>query len=195
MVPMPFSESDQKTMLQVARASLQQGLQCGSALKVRPADYTEPLRLHLACFVTLERRGQLRGCIGHLEALQPLICDVAENAFAAGFLDPRFPAIGGHEWFDLELHISILSPPESLTFDSETDLIAQIRPGVDGLILEDGIHRGTFLPSVWRQLPEPEQFWWHLKRKAGLPMDHWSNSLKLSRYTSFAFGSPIAELD
>ena len=140
-----------------------------------------------ATFVTLNKFGELRGCIGHLEAIQPLIADVAENAFNAAFRDPRFQPVTASEFGDLEVHISVLSPPEPMVFTSEADLLRQIRPGIDGLILEDGAYRGTFLPSVWEQLPDPAQFLAHLKMKAGLPPNYWSDTLKVSRYTTESF--------
>jgi hypothetical protein len=87
----------------------------------------------------------------------------------------------------LHIHISVLSPPQPLAFESEQDLLAQLRPGVDGLILEERYARGTFLPSVWEQLPEPLDFLRHLKRKAGLPVDYWSTQLRVSRYTTESF--------
>ena len=100
---------------------------------------------------------------------------------------PRFQPVSASEFGDLEIHISVLSPPEPMIFTSEADLLRQIRPGIDGLILEDGAYRGTFLPSVWEQLPDPAQFLAHLKMKAGLPPNYWSDTLKVSRYTTESF--------
>ncbi len=137
-----------------------------------------------ATFVTLEIDGRLRGCIGMLEACRPLAEDVAENAFAAAFRDPRFPPVSPAELDDLEISISVLSPPEEMVFSSEEALLEQIRPGVDGLILQDGFRKGTFLPSVWEQLPEKASFFEHLKLKAGLAPGHWSDTLRVFRYTA-----------
>ena len=141
-----------------------------------------------ASFVTLHRQGELRGCIGHLEGVQPLVVDVAENAFAAAFRDPRFPPLAEPELAGLALHISVLTPATELEFESEQDLVAQLRPGIDGLILQEGAARGTFLPSVWESLPDPHQFLAQLKRKAGLPSDHWSERIRVFRYETEAFG-------
>jgi AmmeMemoRadiSam system protein A len=135
----------------------------------------------------LKKSGELRGCIGSIEAHRPLVLDVAHNAYAAAFLDHRFAPLDTRELAEISLDISILTPTEEIQFDNEADLIEKIRPGIDGLILEDGLHRGTFLPSVWESLPDVESFWRHLKLKAGLPIDHWSASLKVSRYTSESF--------
>ncbi|HEY5790998.1 MAG TPA: AmmeMemoRadiSam system protein A [Gammaproteobacteria bacterium] len=174
-------------LLYLARASIVHGLRSGEplapVLEALPAALREPR----AVFVTLQRGGQLRGCIGSLQAHRPLANDVAANAFAAAFRDPRFPPLGAGEYPQLELHLSVLSPATPLAFASEAALLAQLRPGVDGLILSDGGRRGTFLPSVWEQLPEPAQFLAHLKRKAGLPESYWSETLQVERYTTESF--------
>ncbi len=144
----------------------------------RPAWLDEPG----AVFVTLTRHGVLRGCIGSLEAHRPLREDLRANAQAAAFDDPRFPPLNAEELDTTRVEVSVLSRPEPLSFADEADCLAQLRPGVDGVILEYGWHRATFLPQVWEQLPEPRQFMAHLKRKAGLAPDFWSGDLRLSRY-------------
>lgn len=184
-----ISASGRQTLLQVARDSIRHGLEHGRPLTVHAADYPEELRPLRASFVTLHRHGELRGCIGILEAHQPLVEDVAYHAWAAAFEDPRFAPLAEWELEGLDIHISILSPPQPLQFENEADLLRQIRPGSDGLILRDRGHRGTFLPSVWESLPQPRDFWQHLKRKAGLPPDWWSDTLQVERYTTESFGS------
>ncbi|MDZ7622800.1 MAG: AmmeMemoRadiSam system protein A [Candidatus Competibacteraceae bacterium] len=179
-----LSRQDRATLLDVARASIQQGLRHGRALEVNPDDYPATLRPLRATFVTLEIGGQLRGCIGALTAYQPLVQDVAAHAYAAAFEDPRFPALREDEFPKLEIHISVLSPPESLHFDSEEELLAQLRPGVDGLIIHFQTYRATFLPAVWEHLPDPHVFLSQLKLKAGLPLDFWSPELRAERYTA-----------
>lgn len=171
-------------LLDTARASIRHGIEHRAPLPVNPADYPEPLRERRATFVTLEKQGALRGCIGMLEACRPLIEDVAANAYAAAFEDPRFPPVSAGEADELALHISVLSPPEPVAFTDEQDLLSSIRPGTDGLIIQAGMRRGTFLPSVWEQLPDVSSFWTHLKLKAGLPTDYWSDDLKVYRYTT-----------
>lgn len=136
-----------------------------------------------ASFVTLQLQGELRGCIGSLQPYQSLLQDVAHNAFSAAFRDPRFPPLSAREFSEIELHISVLSPTELLQFSDEADLLQQLRPSIDGLVLTEGRHRGTFLPQVWEQLPEPVDFLSQLKRKAGLPPDYWSPTLQVERYT------------
>jgi AmmeMemoRadiSam system protein A len=116
---------------------------------------------------------------------------VAQNAYAAAFSDPRFPPLREGEFEELDIHISILSPAEAMHFTSEADLLQQLRPGEDGLVMEEGFRRGTFLPSVWEQLPTPELFLRHLKQKAGLPADYWSSTLEVSRYTTHSFGRKV----
>jgi AmmeMemoRadiSam system protein A len=139
-----------------------------------------------ASFVTLNQSGNLRGCIGTLEAHQPLILDVSYNAYSAAFRDPRFPRITSSELPQLAIHISVLTPAIPMTFKSEADLIEQLQPGVDGLILTRGFQRGTFLPSVWESLPDARQFLQQLKRKAGLPVDFWSDDIQIERYSTIS---------
>lgn len=183
-----LDREDRKTLLQVAADSIWHGLDKGNPLQIKLEDYPPTLQQAGASFVTLKIQGQLRGCIGMLTATRPLIKDVAENAFAAAFEDSRFPPLRAAEFEQLEYHISILNPAENMEFESEADLLQQLRPGIDGLILEERGRRGTFLPSVWESLPKPADFLQHLKRKAGLPADYWSNSLHIQRYTVEEFG-------
>ena len=185
---MPFSESLRTVLLDTARQSIRHGLRKGKPLKVDPDQLETPLSEPGASFVTLHIGEELRGCIGSLQAHRSLICDVAENAFSAAFRDPRFPPLKDVELEGISLDISVLSQAEPMVFDSEQDLLKQIRPRVDGLILKDGNYRGTFLPSVWKSLPDAELFLQHLKLKAGLPADHWSDSLEVWRYTTESFG-------
>ena len=183
----PLSDADRQTLLAVARDSIVHGLRAGSALRVTPERFPPALQARRAAFVTLHRRGDLRGCIGHLEAEQPLIADVADNAYSAAFRDPRFPPLQREELVDLEIHISVLSTPQPMAFSSEADLARQLRPRVDGLILQDGPARGTFLPSVWESVAEPGDFLRHLKLKAGLSPAHWSDSIQVWRYRTESF--------
>ena len=140
--------------------------------------------LHLpgATFVTLTREGELRGCIGSLEAYRPLDQDVRENARAAAFRDPRFAPLSERELAATRVEVSLLAPAEPIRFATEEDAVRQLRPGIDGVILESERHRGTFLPQVWESLPDPRQFMSELKRKAGLAEDFWSKDLRLHRY-------------
>ncbi len=175
------------TVKEAIAYGLQHKQQQGKHLAISTSQYPHPLREQGASFVTLNIAGELRGCIGSLEAYQPLINNVAHNAYAAAFSDPRFPPLTEQEFSQLEFHISILSPSKPMIFSSEADLLQQIRPGIDGLVLEEDQHRGTFLPAVWESLPDARQFLQHLKLKAGLPVDYWADSVKVSRYTTESF--------
>ena len=172
----------QQRLLQLARESIAHGLETHRAWVPDVSAYPKPLRERRATFVTIKRPGVLRGCIGTLEPYQTLAEDVAEHAYAAAFSDPRFPPLTAEELADLDVSISILSPPEEVTFTNEADLLRQIRPGIDGLIIQEGQRRGTFLPSVWESLVEPKKFLAELKRKAGLSEGHWSDGIRFQRY-------------
>ncbi len=184
MVLMSLSEKNRRSLLDLAYRSIETGLKTGHPLSINLRDYPEELAQQRATFVTLEKNKQLRGCMGMLEAVLPLAEDISENAFSAAFRDPRFPPVTKDELTSLEIHLSILSPAEEMEFTSEDDLIAQIRPNIDGLILQSGSRRGTFLPSVWNSIPTPTQFLRHLKQKAGLPKAFWSDDIKIQRYTT-----------
>lgn len=136
-----------------------------------------------ATFVTLTRDGQLRGCIGSLQAHRSIQADVQANAVAAAMRDPRFAPVTAGELDRIAVEVSLLSAAERLQFSGEAEALAQLRPGIDGLIFECGAARSTFLPQVWSQLPDPADFLAQLKRKAGLPGDFWSDEVRLSRYT------------
>ncbi len=183
-----LSTEHRSTLLSVAQQSIACGLREGRALAVNVQDYPVPLQAIRASFVTLEIEGRLRGCIGALEARLTLVKDVAEHAYAAAFSDPRFPPMTEGEYPQLDIHISVLSPAKPMTFYSQADLLTQLRPGIDGLILSMDWHKATFLPSVWDSLPQAEQFLAHLKRKAGLAESFWSDDLQISRYTTESFG-------
>jgi AmmeMemoRadiSam system protein B/AmmeMemoRadiSam system protein A len=145
------------------------------------------LRQAGATFVTLKKNRELRGCIGSLQAARPLAEDVAHNALGAAFRDPRFPALAAHEWPQCSVEVSLLSAPKPLRFAGEDDLLSQIRPGEDGLILEAQGRRGTFLPQVWESIPDTRAFLDELIRKAGLPADTRLERCKLFRYRVVKF--------
>ncbi|HEY9079686.1 AmmeMemoRadiSam system protein A [Magnetovibrio sp.] len=175
--------------LQIAKNSIEQGLSAhgplSPALDTLPPEMVETG----ACFVTLNKAGRLRGCIGSPEAWRPLATDVAENAFRAAFKDPRFAPLQSDEADQLDIHLSVLSPAEPFTFTDQADLIANLRVNEDGLIIEDQGRRALFLPSVWAQLPDPAQFLAHLKAKAGLGAGHWSDSFKAWRFIAAETGA------
>ena len=172
-----------KVLIPIARSAIGGVLGMG----FDAAEHHDFLHEHGASFVTLTRDGQLRGCIGSLQAHRKLLDDVKANAKAAAFLDPRFQPLTATELKTTLVEISLLSPSEPMRFASQDDALAQLRPGVDGVILEYAAYRGTFLPQVWEQLPDARQFFSHLKRKAGLPADFWAEGVRLSRYTVTKF--------
>ena len=178
-----FSPAQRETLLDLARESIERGLY-GEPVKIDATWYDDVLGDDGASFVTLNLLGNLRGCIGTLEAHQPLVLDVSSNARSAAFRDPRFAPVGARDLPQLDIHISVLTPASPMTFRSEAELIEQLRPGVDGLILSRGGQRGTFLPSVWESLPDAREFLQQLKRKAGLPADFWSDDVRVDRYST-----------
>ena len=154
------------------------------ALPTRPIaeSHAPELAAPGATFVTLTQHGQLRGCIGSLEAWRPLRQDVQQNALAAALRDPRFEPLTADELPFTRVEVSLLTPAEPMTFTSEVDALAQLRPDIDGVIFSVGGRRSTFLPQVWEQLPTPVLFMAHLKQKAGLPADYWSPAVQVERY-------------
>jgi AmmeMemoRadiSam system protein A len=136
-----------------------------------------------ASFVTLKLDGELRGCIGTIDPHRPLGDDVARNARAAAYRDPRFPPVSAAELARLQVEVSVLTPREPLPVASEAEALSSLRPGVDGIALEYNGASATFLPQVWESLPEPAAFLDALRRKAGLPARFWHPDVRLSRYT------------
>ncbi len=185
--PPPLSLEHQAALLKIARQSIEHGLQQDRSLPIDSQDFAAELQVRRAVFVTLTIDEALRGCVGTMESSQPLVANVAKYAYSAAFRDPRFPPVTARDLSLLHIEISVLSDLEPMVFESETDLVSQVRAGVDGLLLEEGSYRGTLLPSVWKCLPEPRDFLRQLKRKAGLPSDYWSNQLRLWRYTTLCF--------
>ncbi len=184
-----YNREQRRQMLAIADRSIRYGLQHGRPPAIDIGQFYPALQEQRASFVTLKENGQLRGCIGSLEAYRPLALDVNDNAFNAAFRDPRFPPVGPGEVDRLDIRISVLTPPEEMDFIDQADLLRQIRPGIDGLILEDRGRRGTFLPSVWEELPDAADFLRHLKLKAGLPPEWWSPTLRVWRYRTEEFSA------
>jgi len=168
-----------KILLPIARAEISRALGVSRAADESASWLTE----HGACFVTLTQDGELRGCIGTLQAHRPLLTDVKSNAVSAALRDPRFTPLSAGELDITTVEISLLSPTITMEIRDEADALAQMRPGVDGIVFEYGNYRSTFLPQVWEDLTQPRQFLAMLRRKAGLPDDFWEEGVKLSRYT------------
>ncbi|VVB76267.1 Uncharacterised protein [uncultured archaeon] len=178
------TESNYCTAL--ARRSIEFGLLNDSLFRLDAGEVKSvPKKLleKKACFVTITIDGNLRGCIGHLVAIQPLYLDIIENAFSAAFSDPRFSALSKKELQRIKIEVSVLTAPEELNFKSPNELLEKIAAGKDGLIITKGQRSATFLPSVWEELPNKEDFLSHLCMKAGLSDEEWlSPGLRVQRY-------------
>ena len=192
---MTYSTTEQAALLKVALASIKSGLQTGHALQPDVGNYPPALTETRASFVTLKHDDTLRGCIGSLEPLDRLVSSVATNAYAAAFRDPRFPVLTAPELPGLTIQLSVLGPLQAVACDSETDLLRQLQPGIDGWVLQEQDSRGTFLPSVWEALPDPRIFLEQLKRKAGLAADYWSDTIEVWRYSTESFSAPVEEIE
>jgi AmmeMemoRadiSam system protein A len=165
---MMLGAAQRQTLLAVARTAIGHGLEHRMAPFISITDYDPSLQQHASSFVTLRRKSALRGCIGSLEPHQPLVTDVAQHAYAAAFSDARFDRLQAEELGSLEIHISVLSRLEPVTYDGEKALLAALEPRVHGLVIELDGRRATFLPSVWSSFENGEQFLLQLKQKAGL---------------------------
>ena len=147
-----------------------------------PAGGSAALRQTAGAFITIKREGKLRGCIGSPTGWRPLVTDVIDNAIKSGHEDPRFPPLAASELEDLDLSIAVLTPHEAMSFTGEADLLRQLRPRIDGLLIKDGPRSALFLPAVWEMVPNPADFMRELKLKAGLTATHWSPSLQAWRF-------------
>lgn len=171
-------------LVEVAEEAVRRAVVEGQAWEPSPDTYPEALRRPGAVFVTLRRWGALRGCIGTLEETEPLVMAVADRARAAALSDPRFPPVDSGELAGLDVSVSVLTRAQRFPVASWQELHDAVRPGVDGLVVEAGYHRATFLPSVWEELPDPTAFLDALWRKAGLPARAWPHGIAISRYTA-----------
>ncbi|MBL95959.1 MAG: extradiol dioxygenase [Magnetovibrio sp.] len=177
-------EEHGETLVRLAAKSILIGLKKGTLASLDISSFPMRLRQKGASFVTLYLTGNLRGCIGSLQMHQPLVADIVNNAFKAAFQDPRFKRVSVSEVKNLEISISLLSSHIPFRINDQLDLLKQLQPKKDGLIIQDGAHRALFLPTVWEQIPEPEQFLLHLKKKAGMNPDQWSNNFKAWRFVT-----------
>ena len=187
-----LSDDDRDRLLHAARAALAFGAEYGRPMAAAlDAGLPPSLKAMRASFITLRIGDELRGCCGTVTAREPLLLDVAANAYKAGFDDPRFGPMRAAELGRVDVSISVLSTPRPIRFAEEADLLRQIRPDRDGLVVEDGDRRGVFLPSVWERFPVAAQFVDQLKRKAEIAPDHLSEGLRVSRFTAESFGGPF----
>lgn len=168
-----LSRSDQDTLLRAARTAIRAAVQGEVPPEIDVDAQPAILQQDGASFVTLTKHGNLRGCIGTMEAYQPLILDVQEHAVAAAMADPRFPKVQADELDAIEIEVSRLTPLQALDFDAPEALLRALRIGVDGVLIRAGGRRATFLPQVWEQLPDPETFLAQLCIKMGTAPDYW----------------------
>ena len=175
MIKNELSLEDRSFLLSLARESITHAVAHQPLPEIALSSLSPELQLAGASFVTLTINGRLRGCIGALEAYQPLAEDVREHAVAAALEDYRFPPVQPAEVPVLRIEVSLLTPARPLEYKDPEDLLARLRPGVDGVILRDGVRRATFLPQVWEQVPEKEEFLSHLCMKMGAPADLWKS--------------------
>lgn len=169
----PLNAADRQLLLKTAREAIEASVHQKPLPIIDRNRCSEVLLAEGASFVTLTIEGALRGCIGALEAYQPLVDDVQEHAMAAALQDYRFPPMRPAELGVVHIEISRLTQPSPLEYDGPADLLAKLQPGVDGVILRDGRNRATFLPQVWEQVPQPEKFLCQLCMKMGAPSDTW----------------------
>lgn len=178
-----LTSDERQTLLNLARLSIQRGLARQSPPDLKSLPITQRLKEIGAAFVTLTIDGELRGCIGALEAHQPLVEDVREHALAAAVEDPRFPPLRPAELASTHIEISRLSAPSPLPYKDADDLLAKLHPGIDGVILRDGYRRATFLPQVWDKIPDKEEFLSQLCMKMGAAPETWRRKpLQVSIY-------------
>lgn len=187
-----LGQTERAMALTLARSTMVQRTKSTWMPSIRGV-FPQPLHGFAACFVTVEMAGELRGCIGSLRANRSLKGDIILNSVKAGFEDPRFPPISAEELAGSHLEIAVLSRPAPISFRTEDEVVEQLRPGRDGIILDAEGQRGTFLPKVWDGLASPEDFWTSLKRKAGVPEDYWSANCRVWRYVAESFSEHEAK--
>ena len=174
---------EQKTLLRMAREAIEHRVKGKKLPPIQTTSLTPNIQEQGASFVTLTIHGQLRGCIGALEAYQPLVDDVREHAVAAAFEDPRFPPLREDELSRIQIEVSRLTRPVPLKYKDADDLLSKLRPHIDGVIIKDGLRRATFLPQVWEKLPDPSEFMDNLCYKMGVAHQYWrSNHLDVLVY-------------
>lgn len=176
-----LGDLDGSTLLGIARSALEAAVTgVDTPIEEEPAALGEP---HRASFVTLTRKGELRGCIGTLDPHRPLADDVRRNARAAALRDTRFPPVRVEELPEIKIEVSVLSPLVEIEHSGEEDLLARLRPGIDGLLIAHRGRRATFLPQVWENLPRPIEFLRALEAKGGIPRDLAREELRAWRFT------------
>lgn len=168
-----LSQEERSILLKLARQAIESAVCGGPAPQIDLSQLPEALQAPGASFVTLTKHGELRGCLGTLEARRPLVLDVCDHAVAAALSDYRFPPVTPEEVPELEIEISRLTPPRELNYQHPDELLSSLVPGRDGVVISDGNNRATFLPQVWEKIPDKEQFLSYLCRKMGANAGLW----------------------
>ena len=190
-----MSGEEGRTLLEVAAAAVEHGLSDEAELRVDPSGFAPPLDQTGGSFVSLHRETELLGCVGTLEPSRPLICDVAFNAHGAAFRDPRLPSVTPADFSTMTIDVAVVGPLVPVVAGSYDELIDGLDPEVDGIVVSVAKSRATFLPAVWAQLPEPEQFLAALWAKAGLDRLAWPRDIRIDRYRTRVFASAATDLD
>jgi len=170
-----LNQAEQEILLKIAREALEKSVQGKPLPKVKLNVLPPALQNDGASFVTLTKSARLRGCIGALQPYQPLAIDVQEHAVAAALQDFRFPNVKPTELELINIEVSVLSPKKPIRYEGPQDLVNQLRPNIDGVVLQDGLRKATFLPQVWEKIADPELFLSQLCVKMGAPGDLWRN--------------------
>jgi uncharacterized protein len=173
IMPEQLTLEERETLLNLARQALEEGVNGRELAPLELSSLSPRLQSSGASFVTLTIHGMLRGCIGTLDAYQPLVEDVRQHAIDAAIHDHRFPRVRPDELNSIHIEVSRLTPPVPLEYANAQDLLEKLKPGTDGVILRDGFRKATFLPQVWEKLPEPKTFLNHLCEKMGVSSDTW----------------------
>lgn len=186
---LPLSDFDKQELIRIAATVVHRAATGKSFPKISVGTFSAAIQRPGASFITLSRNGRLRGCLGSLQAHRPLVLDVAERGYASALKDSRFEPVRSGELPGMHMEVAVLTGAGRMTFRDEAELLDQLRPGTDGLIIQDQDRRATFLPKVWDEIREPAVFLKKLKQKAGLAPDHWSESFSAWRYETERFGT------
>lgn len=184
---MKLTTHDKAQLLAIARRSIRQGFYTREPLEVDLTSLSDALLEQTGSFVTLTQKNQLRGCVGTVIGSHPLAQSVANSAYSSAYEDLRFPPLSDSEFDALRIEVSVLSKLDWIEARSQDELVSQLRPFEDGLVIKDEEHIGTFLPKVWRQIDDPLTFVLHLKTKANMSADYWSDSIECYRFTANSF--------
>ncbi|GAB6887407.1 TIGR00296 family protein [Desulfothermus okinawensis JCM 13304] len=184
-----LTDQEGMILIKVARKAIEEKLFGKSSQAILEEDLNKEIfQEKRGVFVTLNKRGNLRGCIGHIQPILPLIQGVKENAINAAFNDPRFPPLSQREYPDIRIEVSVLTNPTPLNFNDPKDLLDKLVPNKHGVILKKGFYQSTFLPQVWKQLPDKKEFLTHLSMKAGLSPTEWMDpNIEVYTYEVQAF--------